>query len=93
MSTEPIAAAESLGAGTVIVKALHEHFVEASPGLLTGVFPEITDVGAMQRAGRRAGFPSWCKSTSVMRPRSGAISSAAMFDLLDQQGESGAAVA
>jgi hypothetical protein len=57
VSTEPIAAAESLGAGTVIVKALHEHFVEASPGLLTGVFPEITDVGAMQPAGRPARIP------------------------------------
>ncbi|HEY3905139.1 MAG TPA: hypothetical protein VGM14_14605 [Streptosporangiaceae bacterium] len=57
VSTEPIAAAKSLGAGTVIVKALHEHFVEASPGLLTGVFPEVTDVGAMRRADRPARIP------------------------------------
>jgi hypothetical protein len=57
VSTDPIAAAESLGAGTVIVKALPEHFVEASPGLLTGVFPEVTEAGAMRRPGRPTRIP------------------------------------
>jgi hypothetical protein len=57
VSTEPVAAAKSLDTGTVIVKALHEHFVEASPGLLTGVFPEVTDTGAMRQAGRPTRVP------------------------------------
>lgn len=57
VSTDPTAAAESLGAGTVIVKALPEHFIEASPGLLTGVFPEVTDVRAMRRPGRPTRIP------------------------------------
>ena len=57
VSTDPVTAAESLGVRRVVIKALHQHFVEASPGLLTGVFPEIADVAAMKRAGRTARMP------------------------------------
>ena len=36
-------AADLLGGQRVIIKALHQHFAEASPGLLTGVFPEVIE--------------------------------------------------
>jgi glutathione synthase/RimK-type ligase-like ATP-grasp enzyme len=35
------AAAEFLGCERVVLKPLHEHFVECPPGILAGVFPEI----------------------------------------------------
>jgi hypothetical protein len=57
VSTDPVTAARSLGAQRVVIKAMHEHFVEASPGLLSGVFPEIADAGEIRRAGRPRGIP------------------------------------
>ncbi len=48
-------ARELLGGGRVIVKAVVEHFAEASPGLLTGVFPEVIEPDAMATAD--AGLP------------------------------------
>jgi hypothetical protein len=57
VSTDPVAAARLLGVRRVVVKALHQHFVEATPGLLSGVFPEIAEVGSMRRAGRPRGIP------------------------------------
>lgn len=41
VSTDPARAAGLLAGDQVIVKALHEHFVEAAPGRLTGAFPVV----------------------------------------------------
>ena len=41
VSTDPAQLAGQFTGPRVIVKALHRHFVEAAPGLLTGVFPVI----------------------------------------------------
>ena len=49
VTTEPGEAAKRLASPRVIVKALHRHFIEASPGLLTGVFPEVVAGGALHR--------------------------------------------
>lgn len=57
VTTDPVTAAAWLGSQRVIVKALHEHLVEASPGLLSFVLPEITEPGAMRRTGRPGGLP------------------------------------
>lgn len=47
VTTEPAKAAELLDCPYVIIKALHRHFVEASPGLLTGVFPVVAQRDAL----------------------------------------------
>ncbi|HXS62084.1 MAG TPA: hypothetical protein VN767_04370 [Streptosporangiaceae bacterium] len=57
VSTDPIAAARLIGGQKVIIKALHQHFVEAKPGLLSGVFPEIVEAGSIARSGRPRGIP------------------------------------
>jgi hypothetical protein len=57
VSTDPVAAARLLGVRHVVVKALHQHFVEAAPGLLSGVFPEIAEVSSISRTGRPGGIP------------------------------------
>ncbi len=57
VSTDPAVAARRLGSQKVIIKALHQHFVEASPGLLSGVFPEIAQVESIRPAGRPRGIP------------------------------------
>ncbi len=54
VSTDPAAAKDLLGSDRVIIKALHQHFVEAAPGLLSGVFPEIIDRAALDQPGRTA---------------------------------------
>jgi hypothetical protein len=41
VTTDPGRAREFLGAGRVVVKAADQHFVEASPGRLSGIFPVI----------------------------------------------------
>jgi hypothetical protein len=43
IAADPAQAAAVLPAGRQMLKALHQHFIEASPGLLTGVFPELVD--------------------------------------------------
>ncbi len=48
------AACHLLRGPRVVIKAVHQHFVEATPGLLTGVFPEITDLDELA-AGLAAG--------------------------------------
>jgi hypothetical protein len=52
VSTSPARAAGLLGGDQVIVKALHEHFVEAAPGRLTGVFPVVVPRASL------AGWPA-----------------------------------
>ncbi len=39
--TDPAAARDLLDSPRVVIKALHQHFVEARRGLLSGVFPEV----------------------------------------------------
>ncbi|HET9894227.1 MAG TPA: hypothetical protein VFQ44_04785 [Streptosporangiaceae bacterium] len=50
VTTDPAAARHLLGSQRVVIKALDRHFVEASPGLLTGVFPEILGESELCRA-------------------------------------------
>jgi hypothetical protein len=57
VTTEPIEAARLLGAQRVVIKALHQHFVEVRPGLLSCVFPEIIDASSIRRSGRPRGIP------------------------------------
>ncbi|HET7017166.1 MAG TPA: hypothetical protein VFI65_24800 [Streptosporangiaceae bacterium] len=57
VSTDPIEAARLIGGQKVIIKALHQHFVEAQPGVLSGVFPEIVEASSMRRSGRPRGIP------------------------------------
>jgi hypothetical protein len=57
VSTDPIEATRLIGGQRVVIKALHEHFVEARPGLLSGVFPEIADASSIRRSGRPRGIP------------------------------------
>jgi hypothetical protein len=50
------AAARLIGSRRLIVKAAHQHFVEAEPGLLSGVFPMV--IGAENLSGQiRPGSP------------------------------------
>jgi hypothetical protein len=53
VTTDLDAAHHLLGSSQVVIKALHQHFAEARPGLLTGIFPEIT--GRDTLAGHQAG--------------------------------------
>jgi hypothetical protein len=57
VSTDPIEATRLIGGQKVVIKALHRHFVEARPGLLSGVFPEIADASSVRRPGRPRGVP------------------------------------
>lgn len=49
VTTDPGQAASLLPGSRLVVKALHRHFVEARPGLLYGVFPEIIDRAELGR--------------------------------------------
>ncbi len=49
VTTDPAQAVAVLDCPRVIIKALHSHFVEASPGRLTGVFPEVAPRGLVAR--------------------------------------------
>ncbi|HUC56398.1 MAG TPA: hypothetical protein VMA95_03295 [Streptosporangiaceae bacterium] len=50
-------ARELLNGPRVVIKAVHQHFVEASPGLLTGVFPQVTDLGSLSASPGPGGPP------------------------------------
>ncbi len=53
VTTDPAAAAAFLGgAGRLIVKALDQHFVEAAPGRLSGVFPVAVSLPELRPAPR-----------------------------------------
>jgi hypothetical protein len=53
VTTDPAAAAGLLGdSRRLFVKALDQHFVEASPGLLSGVFPVAVESGELRAAPR-----------------------------------------
>jgi hypothetical protein len=41
LTTDPYRAAELLPGDRLVIKAVHQHFVEPTPGSLTGVFPAI----------------------------------------------------
>jgi hypothetical protein len=43
VTTNPAHVAGLLPGSKLVIKALHRHFVEAGPGLLHGVFPEVID--------------------------------------------------
>jgi hypothetical protein len=47
VTTDPAQAAGLMSSGRVVVKALHQHFVEAAPGRLTGVFPVVIEPGSL----------------------------------------------
>ncbi len=49
VTTEPARAVALLDCRRMVVKALHRHFVEVSPGLLTGIFPEVATRHAVRR--------------------------------------------
>lgn len=49
VTTRPAEAAALLPGSKLVVKALHRHFVEARPGLLHGIFPEIIDRRDLRR--------------------------------------------
>ena len=53
VTTDPAAAADLLGADRrLVVKAADQHFVEASPGRLSGVFPVAVNSGELRSAPR-----------------------------------------
>jgi hypothetical protein len=56
VSTDPAAAAARLGSGKVVIKALDQHFVEARPGRLSGVFAEVTTMDAIM-SGAGGSYP------------------------------------
>lgn len=49
VTTDPARAAAALPDGKVVVKVVGEHFVETTPGLLTGALPEITSRAELLR--------------------------------------------
>ena len=49
VTTNPAQVAGLLPGSKLVIKALHRHFVEARPGLLHGVFPEIIDLSDLGR--------------------------------------------
>lgn len=49
VTTDPAQADELLPGSKLVIKALHRHFVEARPGLLYGIFPEIIDRRDLRR--------------------------------------------
>ena len=68
VATAPVRAAALLPARRHLVKALHQHFVEASPGLLTGVFPELIDQAAADQPGGRAAAASPAAPAAPVAP-------------------------
>ena len=50
VTSDPFLAGDLLPGSRVIIKALHSHFVEARPGLLSGVFPDVADLRLLQPA-------------------------------------------
>jgi hypothetical protein len=48
-TTDPSRVTDQFTARRVIVKALNQHFVEAAPGRLTGVFPAVLPRGGLSR--------------------------------------------
>lgn len=57
MTSRPDLAPAALGCGRVVVKAVHEHFVEADPGRLCAAFPEVHDSERLRRDAAAPGFP------------------------------------
>lgn len=57
VSSDPVLAADLLPGAQVVIKALDQHFVEARPGLLSGVFPEVVDRDRLRPARGRARPP------------------------------------
>lgn len=49
VTTNPAQATALVRSSKLVVKALHRHFVEARPGLLHGIFPEIIDASDLRR--------------------------------------------
>jgi hypothetical protein len=49
VTTNPAQAAALLPGSRLVIKALHRHFVEARPGLLHGIFPEVIDRRDLRR--------------------------------------------
>ncbi len=49
VTTDPAKAAALIPAPRLVIKALHNHFVEARPGLLHGIFPEIVERAEIRR--------------------------------------------
>lgn len=49
VTTDPAQIAAMLPGSKLVIKALHRHFVEARPGLLHGIFPEIIDRRDLRR--------------------------------------------
>ncbi len=43
VTTDAARAGRLLNAGRLVIKAIDQHFIEASPGLLTGIFPVIAE--------------------------------------------------
>jgi hypothetical protein len=50
VTSDPFLATGLLPGGRIIIKALHSHFVEARPGLLSGVFPDVADLRQLEPA-------------------------------------------
>lgn len=50
VTTDPVLAKDRLTGTRVVIKALHQHFVEARPGLLSGVFPDLADRSLLRPA-------------------------------------------
>lgn len=57
VTTDLAAATATLTADRLVVKALHSHFVEASAGVLTGVFPQVIPRAALASCASPAGQP------------------------------------
>lgn len=49
VATNPAQAGALIPGSRLVIKALHRHFVEARPGLLHGIFPEIIDRHDLRR--------------------------------------------
>ena len=47
LATDPTRAREAFACPRLVIKAVHRHFVEASPGRLSGVFPAVVDRDAL----------------------------------------------
>jgi len=56
ITTDPGLARQLLGTAQVVVKATDQHFVEATPGLLSGVFPAVV-TGRQPLSASRPGIP------------------------------------
>src|SRR6185437_16805403 len=49
VTTNPAEAAALVQSSKLVIKALHRHFVEARPGLLHGIFPQIIEPRDLRR--------------------------------------------